>query len=53
MNHKVKSTELHSNEGCEVLEFCSDLRNNQKIMQQILNRIQLYKSNKNKKIIDI
>jgi hypothetical protein len=46
LNRKVESTELHDNEGCEVLEFCNDSKNNRKITQQILDRIQLYTSNK-------
>ena len=53
MNHKVELPELHGNEGCEVLEFCNDSGNNQKMLQQILDRIQLYKSNKKIKKLSI
>jgi len=42
--------ELHGNEGYEALESCIDLGNIQKILSQILDRIQLYSSNKNKSL---
>jgi len=49
LNHKAESMELHDSEVREVLEFCIDLENIQKIFPRMLDRIRLYTSNKIKK----
>ena len=49
LNHKAESMELHDSKVREVLEFCIDLENIQKIFPRMLDRIRLYTSNKIKK----